>query len=97
MLKINAPNGLKENEMEKRILETAASSLIKIKHSFRGPNVVINEITFEVEGHRFYAEKFPNLDEFSLQTESGEVVKLASDGTLCRNNGRCLSGCGYCL
>ena len=83
--------------MEKRILEAAASSLIKMRNTFKDSNVVINEITFEVEGHRFYAEKFPNLDEFSLQTESGEVVKLASDGTLCRNYGRCLSGCGYCL
>ena len=83
--------------MERRILEVAALSLIKISHSPKDPNVVINEITFEVEGHRFYAEKFPNLDEFSLRTENGEVVKLASDGTLCRNYGRCLSGCGYCL
>ena len=83
--------------MEKRILEVAASSLIKMKNSLKDSNVVINEITFEVEGHRFCAEKFPNLDEFRLQTENGEVVKLASDGTLCRNYGRCLSGCGYCL
>lgn len=83
--------------MEKRILEVAASSLIKMRNNLKDSNVVINEITFEVEGHRFYAEKFPNLDEFSLQAESGEVVKLASDGTLCRNYGRCLSGCGYCL
>ena len=83
--------------MEKRILEIAASSLIKMRNTFKDSNVVINEITFEVEGYRFYAEKFPNLDEFSLQTESGEVVKLAYDGTLCENNGMCLSGCGYCL
>ena len=83
--------------MERRILETAALSLIKIRNNLKDSNVVINEITFEVEGHRFHAEKFPNLDEFSLRTGNGEVVKLASDGTLCRNNGRCLSGCGYCL
>jgi hypothetical protein len=83
--------------MEKRILEIAASSLIKMRNTSKDSNVVINEITFEVEGHRFYAEKFPNLDEFSLQTENGEVVKLAYDGTLCENNGMCLSGCGYCL
>ena len=83
--------------MEKRILEIAASSLIKMRNTSKDSNVVINEITFEVEGYRFYAEKFPNLDEFSLQTENGEVVKLAYDGTLCENNGMCLSGCGYCL
>jgi len=63
--------------MEKRILEIAASSLIKMRNTSKDSNVVINEITFEVEGYRFYAEKFPNLDEFSLQTENGEVVKLA--------------------
>lgn len=83
--------------MERRILETAALSLIKMKNSLRDQTVVINEITFEVEGHKFHAEKHPNYDEFSLQTESGEFVKLAYDGTLCENNGMCLSGCGYCL
>ena len=58
MIRIVPDRGERRIIVERRILETAALSLIKMRNAFKDPNVVINEIAFEVEGNRFYAEKF---------------------------------------
>lgn len=59
-------------------------------------DVIFDEVKFKVDGYSFHAEKRKNSNEFSLYV-NGEYIKLASDGTLCRNDGCCLSGCGHCL